>query len=224
MALVAETKELGPFTRIELQAYGELTIEPGEPGVPAVLTQEAEPPIMEKLKVEVRDGRLLLGYDLSWSEWVTWWLKWATLGNRKVTYHLKAAGIEAVRLAGTGQINGSGLVANQLQATISGSGNIKLEALKVQHLESKISGSGNIQASGEADEHDIKIAGSGNVRADGLETGTTRVTVSGSGSAWVHAKDHLEVKITGSGSVKYSGQPSTIEQQIRGSGKVQKLA
>jgi hypothetical protein len=46
------------------------------------------------------------------------------------------------------------------------------------------------------------------------------VTISGSGSVSVHATNSLNAAIYGSGDIRYSGRPETVQQQITGSGSV----
>jgi hypothetical protein len=47
-----------------------------------------------------------------------------------------------------------------------------------------------------------------------------KVDMSGSGVASVHASDALDLHMSGSGTLTYTGDPKQVTQQISGSGKV----
>ena len=122
-------------------------------------------------------------------------------------------------------IDGSGdivsepvITADRMTFDIDGSGDLKLN-LDVGDLSTTISGAGNVKLSGEADTHHIGISGSGDVKAYHLQTESTVIKITGSGSCRVAASETLKVTIDGSGSVYYRGDPSTT-QKISGSGTV----
>lgn len=107
---------------------------------------------------------------------------------------------------------------------INGSGNMTLrDSLKTDRLKMEINGSGNINARNNYIENvELDINGSGNINARNTTGKYVYVDISGSGDAEITAKEKLDVKINGSGSVKYWGNPSTVNTDISGSGKVTK--
>jgi hypothetical protein len=104
--------------------------------------------------------------------------------------------------------------------TLSGSGNIRLSNLSTTRLTTKISGSGTITASGTADDQDLDISGSGRYQADQLASKTVSAGISGSGTASVLVSDALDVRISGSGTLTYTGDPTRVTQDVSGSGKL----
>jgi hypothetical protein len=102
---------------------------------------------------------------------------------------------------------------------VSGSGSVRVSNLTTTSLSTKISGSGTITANGAVNDQDLEISGSGRYIADGM----TKQDREGThlreryrercrdGCAWV--------KISGSGTLTYSGDPQ-ITQEISGSGKL----
>jgi Putative auto-transporter adhesin, head GIN domain len=104
--------------------------------------------------------------------------------------------------------------------TLSGSGNIRVSNLSTTELTTKISGSGTITASGTADDQDLDISGSGRYQADQLASKTVNAGISGSGTASVLVSDALDVRISGSGTLTYSGDPTRVTQDVSGSGKL----
>jgi Putative auto-transporter adhesin, head GIN domain len=103
---------------------------------------------------------------------------------------------------------------------ISGSGSVNVSKLATPSLSSKISGSGTMTANGTADNQDLDLSGSGRYRAEQLIGKRVKVAISGSGSADVHATEVLDIQMSGSGTLSYTGNPPQITQEISGSGKV----
>jgi hypothetical protein len=103
---------------------------------------------------------------------------------------------------------------------VSGSGSVTMSKLATAALSTNISGSGAVTASGTADQQDLKISGSGRYQAEQLTSKTVKVDMSGSGVASVHASDALDLHMSGSGTLTYTGDPKQVTQQISGSGKV----
>ncbi|HEY0244283.1 MAG TPA: DUF2807 domain-containing protein, partial [Mucilaginibacter sp.] len=68
----------------------------------------------------------------------------------------------------------------------------------------------------------LEISGSGEMRSKELKAGRVKVTLSGSGSAYVHADQTLSAHISGSGSLIYSGTASVTDIRTSGSGRVRK--
>ena len=104
--------------------------------------------------------------------------------------------------------------------TLAGSGNIRVSNLSTPKLTTKISGSGTITASGTADDQDLDISGSGRYQADQLASKTVNAGISGSGTASVLVSDALDVRISGSGTLTYTGDPTRVTQDVSGSGKL----
>ena len=223
MATVTQTTELSPFSTVDVRAVGDLVIESVGPETPATLTVETAEAILPKLRAEVKDGHLILAFDLKWWEWVTWWFKWATLSEKKVKYTITAAGINEIKLTGSSTVSADSLTADQVALRIAGSGKIQVKSLKAGELTVRVSGSGDLTLAGEVDRQDIGISGSGKVDAGDLESGSTHITISGSGTTKVRAKTELAVKISGAGRVSYFGEPQTLTQRVSGSGRIEKL-
>lgn len=132
------------------------------------------------------------------------------------------AGPTEARVSGSGDLVVRGNLAS-FEGNVSGSGKIELQATVSGNTAFDISGSGKIFASGKSNTVEAEISGSGKVLAADLETGTCRVRISGSGSVELHVTDELDAKISGSGDVRYRGNPARINTHSSGSGSVKKL-
>ncbi len=108
------------------------------------------------------------------------------------------------------------------QARVSGSGDLKVTGLNGGETELSISGSGSVEANGKLKALDLDISGSGSAKMDGLVVDQASVAISGSGSAVVDVRDDLNVRVSGSGSVRYLSQPKDVSTSISGSGSVRR--
>lgn len=108
------------------------------------------------------------------------------------------------------------------QARVSGSGELKVTGLNGGETELGISGSGSVEADGKLKALDLDISGSGSAKMDSLVVDQASVAISGSGSAVVDVRDELNVRVSGSGSVRYLSQPKDVSTSISGSGSVRR--
>ena len=102
---------------------------------------------------------------------------------------------------------------------LSGSGKVTIPKITTGEISSTISGSGTITIGGSADRQRLDMSGSGRYDAGGLTGSEATAKISGSGDAVVNVSDKLDVTISGSGTLTYSGRPQVI-QDISGSGKL----
>jgi hypothetical protein len=204
--VVEEMREVSGFTGVTLATIGNLYIEQGdEEG----LRIEAEDNLLPYFEIEVDGGMLKIGTKPGVNLRPT----------VPVNFYLMVRGLDAILLAGSGEIEAPGLEAGDLEATVSGSGEVNMPDLEADKLTVVIAGSGDLSLSGEVDEQEITISGSGEVKARDLACTEAVVRITGSGSATVRVSDHLDVTISGSGSVRYIGSP-TVETTVTGSGSV----
>ena len=104
---------------------------------------------------------------------------------------------------------------------IAGSGDVLASSLSARDLAVRVSGSGDVQLGGKADSLKVRISGSGDVKAARLETQRAQVSIAGSGDVTVWARQALEASVAGSGDVRYYGDP-TVARKIAGSGSVRR--
>lgn len=109
-----------------------------------------------------------------------------------------------------------------LQAVdISGSGQLSAPGVgDSQRLTVDVSGSGQVSISGVADEVDVTVSGSGEFDGRQFETARATVSISGSGEVVVWATERLDAEVSGSGSVRYVGNPGQLSTDVSGSGSI----
>lgn len=108
-----------------------------------------------------------------------------------------------------------------LGVDISGSSDVTVEGLVGSSFSAAISGSGSIHASGSTDELAALVEGSGDLELFGLIAKTADVRITGSGGVQVHATEQLSASISGSGDIRYRGDPRLKGISIAGSGSIQ---
>ncbi len=108
------------------------------------------------------------------------------------------------------------------EISLSGSGKVFIENMNGDFLEVQISGSGEVYAKGEVEELDIRVSGSGSVDSRELKADDVSVSVSGSGGALVYASNSFDGNVSGSGDIRYFGNPGIVDKSVSGSGSIKK--
>lgn len=173
---------------------------------------EAEENIIKNIETNVRNGVLYIEHkDRYFSS------------HEQIKVYVTMKEIHGLKLTGSGNIIGeTPIKTEELELGISGSGNIKLDVTATE-INTGISGSGDIDLSGKTSDHNFKISGSGKIDAMDLKAENCAIQISGAGDAKINVSKKLDVKISGSGSVQYSGNPDKVNSNVSGSGSVQKI-
>lgn len=146
----------------------------------------------------------------------------AVSGSGSMEIEVNSSGYMEANVSGSGDIRVKGSC-RSLESKVSGSGKVMIAGTISERGDMNVSGSGRIIASGTAKEIRTTISGSGEVQAADLEVEKCEVRISGSGDVEINVKQALDATISGSGSVSYRGNPSSVNSHSSGSGKVRKL-
>jgi hypothetical protein len=204
--VATEVREASGFSAIDLRGIGKVIVSIGDH---EAVTVEAEDNLLPLMSTTVRDGVLVL--DFKSGTFCT---------TEPVVYRVTARQLSALNVSGVGTIEASGLSAPHLRTMVTGPGSLRLERLAVDELESTLSGVGSLLASGTATRLILKDKGPGSFHGSNLAVNDARVTLDGVGSAEVRVSDTLKADVSGTGSVRYLGDPH-VESKITGFGKVQ---
>jgi len=130
--------------------------------------------------------------------------------------------IKGVELAGLGNINLiSDIHADKLKFELAGSAKVVSEkSITVKELEVELAGSGEISLKGNVEKCDIDIAGSGKIISPELSVKYLKCDIAGSGKVEIGVSESIKCDIAGSGTLIYTGNPSFVEQDVAGSGKL----
>lgn len=185
-----ESRDVGAFHAVGLSAPIEVELVQGErDGV----VLEGDEESLARIETVVRGGALQIR------------LREEDRDFRRIRAraYVSAQRVEALSVAGSGDIESGPLRGDSLKVSVSGSGDVSISGGRVRDLEARITGSGDL-------------------RARRLEAARVAVSIAGSGDAVVWARDALSVRIAGSGDVSYYGD-GTVERRIAGSGDVRRL-
>jgi Putative auto-transporter adhesin, head GIN domain len=105
---------------------------------------------------------------------------------------------------------------------VSGAGDIRME-VDAPRLKAEVSGSGSIYLKGQTKDVYLDLTGAGHAHCFDLLSESTKVEISGAGSAEVYASVKLEADVSGAGTVKYKGNATDVKQDVSGAGSVQKV-
>lgn len=127
---------------------------------------------------------------------------------------------ESAHLASTRSLVVDVTVPRLSGATLSGSGPMDVTGARAKRFTARLSGSGVLHVAGSVATLDASLSGSGSMQLGDLAALAVRATVSGSGRLLVDAASSLIATIPGSGAVVYTGHPSDVRLDVRGSGAV----
>lgn len=195
---ISRSYPVDEFRELELAGRYEVEVRTGEkPGVTARGPEE----LIERLNVEVRDGKLTIRPRKD-----SGWFKVGWKRDDKVAVTVTVPTLEAATLAGSGTVAIDTLRGERFHGRVAGSGDMRLGTVEVGMLKLAIAGSGELDAgSGRARSAEFDVAGSGDVRARSLAAEALKVSIAGSGGVVANATRTADVRIAGSGDVEVTG-------------------
>jgi len=108
-------------------------------------------------------------------------------------------------------------------AEVNGSVDMNIEKIRSNNFSAIVRGASDVIFNGNVNKATLKIYGSGDVDASNLKAQVVEITVDGSADAKVYASKSLKVKISGTGTVQYLGEPKHIEKHITGVGSLEEF-
>lgn len=183
-------------------------------GTEGKLTLKGEDNILDNIETEVRGGTLRIKSIDN--------MNLVPSRNESVFITIPVDEIDKIRLSGSGNFVGKKtLKMNGLDIQVSGSRNIDL-TLEADNVSVQTSGSSNIQLNGRTEEIKVQSSGSSNVKAFDLEADEATFELSGSSDVEITVNESLVSRVSGSGHIRYHGNPEKVDSNISGSGRVSK--
>lgn len=152
---------------------------------------EGDADVLARVKIAKEGERLLITREGSGINWKS--------GAARI--YVTMPRIEAVRMAGSGDMAVDRIEGSAFDGSIAGAGSLKLGRVGLDRLELSIAGSGSVEAAGQADALSVNIAGSGDVAAAGLRAGSADVNIAGAGDVRAMVNGPAKVAIMGAGDV-----------------------
>jgi hypothetical protein len=209
--VVTETRNTGDYDAIKVGGSFDVNLVSGKEGK---ITIKGEENLLSSIKIEVEDNSLKIYVDKT--------VNIRTSSGHKIEITVPFEKISSVSLAGSGDIQTKDIIKNdKFEAKLAGSGNFNLN-VDSNDFELNVSGSGDVSLKGSADNFTTKLSGSGNVNASNLKSKNVTVNVSGSGNSIVNCEGNLTARVSGSGYIKYTGNPDKRDVKVSGSGNISK--
>ncbi len=194
------------FKKIDITGVFDVILEHGtEP----VVTLKTDENLQELIFIEVRNNVLHVGPTED-----------AIYSHTDMKLHIVYPSLEQIHVGGACKLRAKNpIYSDKLSFQVSGAADIELE-VNVDDLQTRVSGAGNLNFSGAAQKHNIMLSGATNLRAKDLKSKETRISMSGAGSAHVHASDRLRASLSGVGSIRYYGNPKETKIDKSGLGSI----
>jgi Putative auto-transporter adhesin, head GIN domain len=205
----SEEREVEGFTGVRVTGSGDVRVR--QTGTES-LTVSAEDNILPLLVTEVRSGVLEIGFRDGVSVRTT----------EPVLVAVTVDALDLVETSGSATIVVESLDTDDLALLTSGSGDLSVEELSAVDVTASTTGSGDVTLSGSTERQSAGSSGSGDHLACGLSSEEADVDTSGSGDVEVSVSEELSATASGSGSVRYVGDPDVTEDTT-GSGDVERL-
>jgi hypothetical protein len=104
---------------------------------------------------------------------------------------------------------------------LGASGDLTIEGYDRPTMEVMMDGSGDVTANGRAGKLTVRTNASGDADLTGLEVSDADIDNAGSGEIEVGPRGKAKVDISGSGDVRLTRKPASVEQNIDGSGELE---
>ena len=208
-----QTREVSAFSKISLEACGNVKLIQGT-------TQKIEiegyaniidliETVVESNTLKVRQKKLphIRNYDYE---------------ANNLTITITNATFDAINLSGSFNVEApEKITVAKTDIQVSGSGNISFDDFHATDAKIVVNGSGNIKCKGNSDNLDVLISGSGNIDLFDFPAKTAAAKISGSGYINCLATDNYDLKLTGSGNIKYKKTDATVNSKSTGSGNIE---
>jgi len=209
--IITETRTTSDYDAIKVSGSYDVDLVAGKEGKIIIKGEEN---IIANIVVEVEDNTLKIHNKKN--------INLRPSMGKKIQVTIPFEKISEVNLYGSGDVQSKDPIKNdKFLARLSGSGNFNL-AVDSNNLELNLSGSGNVRLKGNADNFTTKLSGSGDIDAANLKSKNVDVNVSGSGNSRVNCNESLTARVSGSGDIKYSGNPEKRDVKVSGSGNISK--
>lgn len=133
----------------------------------------------------------------------------------KTLEHLEVKAAAIASGVGTFRVNG------KMEIWCDGAGKISLDAV-CDYADCKVSGAGYVALTGSADYLLAYISGSGTINGSTFIAQNSEMKVSGAGNIMATIEDSIDATVSGSGSIKYRGNPR-VKKQVNGTGVVTRM-
>lgn len=228
--IIEETRPLNAINALDVSGSGEVLVELGAESAVTIRTDDN---LLEQITTNVRGTTLEIGVRgaISPTDGIAYVVTMPevvqinTSGSVDVVLPPLTGDLFEYESSGSGDLSAESMIFDAMSYSISGSSDLDLLLVETQLFDLQISGSAvAIVRGGTAREQVIDISGSGGYDGRALQSNVATVDVNGSGNATVRVSEELEADVSGSATVRYLGNPPTVDSNVDGSGEVLAVA
>lgn len=232
--VVKHNESLNEFNSIVIAGPVDLVLEQNGQSAITVETYES---MMERFRAEVVDGVLYLYvYDstargtikvdeeidiefqnavISGSQ-----IRWPK-GKKVLTAQISFKDINSLRVIGESDVSCAGSwETKDLDIEIAGAMHLTAPGMNVETLDVEIAGAANLELGGAANVFQVDCAGAGTIKAFDLPADRVALDIAGVCTAQVYARSSLTVNVAGLGNIRYKGNPSEVNIEKAGMGRI----
>jgi hypothetical protein len=209
--------DLDEFDRIQINVESQVSITNAASDSVQI---EADDNILSNLNVRVRgqtlviepsnDFPFILGRSLDATE--------------PININIAMNDLERITTSGKVSVEITELTVEEMRVSARGESLYSLENVNIEDLQVDLSGESEFSGTGVLNEQRIDISGSGFYDTENATSKSVSLEISGAGTARINVEEELKISISGSGEVFYKGDPNQLDQDISGSGKVEKIS
>jgi len=203
---------LEDFDVLEIRTSGMIDWKAGQAGC----SVDCSAPLFEELDIEQNGRKLIVQWKSNGKP------GWKS-GTAKLLIHLQSDYLKKVDISGSADLRflSADKVAD-FALSINGSGDFSGELDCAGAVSMNVSGSGDLKPSGKCKNLNVSISGSGDFSGLNLKSEIAIIKIAGSGDASVYASEELDASVSGSGDIRYAGNPKKLNKKVSGSGEIQK--
>jgi len=209
--VISEKRVTATYEKIAVTGFFDVELVSGAEGT---ITVKGEENLLPFIKIEVIDQILKIYTEKN--KYIS------TSKGKGIVVVVPFESINQVSLTGSGDvITKNAIKSTKFTAKLTGSGDMDLE-IEATDVDANLTGSGDINLSGKTENISSEVGGSGDIDASKLISKNANATVSGSGDNAVSCSESLYARVTGSGGIKYKGEPQKKDTKVTGSGSITK--
>ena len=209
----AQVRTVGSFHSIKVSGGIDLYLSSGAEAV-AVSAREVE--FRDRIKVEVENGVLKIGYEWKDMKGMVW------SNNKGLKAYVSYKTLNLLSASGGSDVQVDGAIKTQdLVLNVSGGSDFK-GAVETQTLRINASGGSDVNVSGKTSSVKIDASGGSDFNGYSLEADTCVADASGGSDIHITVNKELKADASGGSDVLYRGSASNINSNKSGGGSVKK--
>lgn len=209
----AEPRKVGSFHAIRVSNAFDVIIKQGNEE--AVVVSASEEKYRSRIKVDVVDGVLRIGYDNE-NVW-----KWNG-ENKKLRAYISVKNIDKLDISGATDVKIDGVLKGRnLKIDLSGASSLK-GAVAYESINVDQSGASDSKLSGSVKNLDVDVSGASDFNCFDLIADNCRAEASGASDVFVTVNNDLKVDASGASDVQYKGTASVSDMKTSGASSLKK--